>query len=293
MVKHKILLMLDQQETDSIIMSFVATVHHCCTNLNIATPISPSLFITLFSFQGSCKFGEDCTFRHDCEREGGIESAKKSIVCPFFLKQGKKCRHKELCWFSHELFPEKNQDDEDESLDTSNTSSTETDVSSPTEKEETVENYEDFCIICRSHVIENGSRFALYPNCQHCVCYECAVKWHGSQKNLLKKNPENDLDHKWQKHECPLCREESEYIIPSKYFLMGEEKVKYFEEYKKKRALRKCNFFEIGRTGTCPRGKECFYAHLGPNGEDLKPIDEAMPKRPYMFISTKNEDTNN
>lgn len=33
-------------------------------------------------------------------QEGGIEAAKRFMICPF-IKNGKKCRHKERCWFSH------------------------------------------------------------------------------------------------------------------------------------------------------------------------------------------------
>eukprot|EP01083_Nonionella_stella_P123566 372359_1 len=55
---------------------------------------------------GSCAYGDECTYRHDVTQEGGIEAAKKSMICPF-IKNGKKCRHKDRCWFSHAKADEK------------------------------------------------------------------------------------------------------------------------------------------------------------------------------------------
>jgi hypothetical protein len=73
-------------------------------------------------------------------------------------------------------------------------------------------------------------------------------------------------------HSCPLCRVDSEYMFPSKEHYIGAEKDAYIAKFKEERSDRKCKFFD-GNLGSCPFGKECFYAHLGEDGIDLKPID--------------------
>ena len=49
------------------------------------------------------------------------------------------------------------------------------------------------------------------------------------------------------------------------------------EEYKILRRDRPCKFF-TGSIGSCPFGPDCWYAHLSPNGEELKLVDFQKPK---------------
>lgn len=212
--------------------------------------------------RGSCKFKDDCTFRHDCEPEGGLEAAKKSVICPYYLNRGR-CRHKERCCFSH-INPEEGENGEPSI------------VSSPdapgTINKNNDEMRADKCGVCLNNVVEIGRRFALYAECQHCFCYECAKSWHRKQA-MIKKQQGVDVEHTLLKHSCPECRVESDYIVPSKYFYTGEEKVKAFEDYKKKRSVQECKWFNIGVRGSCPFGPKCFYLHLDIDGSDMKPFD--------------------
>ena len=245
--------------------------------------------------QGSCTFGDNCTYRHDCSQEGSIEEAKKKLLCPYFLKD--KCRHRERCWFSHESKAEKSHgssksDEElaefmegkEELRDIAEaTAAHATESADPvppstvsTLDKKTSEMPEDEaakCGICLEHIVMKGERFALFSNCSHSFCYQCARSWHRNPSYRKSRNAKGDNNqHILVMHSCPLCRVDSEYLFPSKEHYIGAEKDAYIAKYKEERNDRKCKFFD-GNTGSCPFGKECFYAHLGEDGSDLKPID--------------------
>lgn len=134
------------------------------------------------------------------------------------------------------------------------------------------------CGICLENVVEKGRRFALFSNCIHPFCYECARSWHrdNQYRNSLKSNG-FDVECQLIYHSCPVCRIESEFIFPSRDYKTGPDKEAFIALYKQERLGRPCKFFK-GEIGTCPFGKECFYAHLSPEGKDLKPIDIKKPK---------------
>ena len=73
-------------------------------------------------------------------------------------------------------------------------------------------------------------------------------------------------------HSCPICRVESKHVIPCETFLADKEKEEYFETYKEKKSKIKCKRFD-GTLGSCPFGKECYYAHLDSQGRDVKESD--------------------
>jgi len=240
-----------------------------------------ALTLSSFSQKGSCTFGADkCSYRHDCSLEGSIEEAKKTLVCPYFLKG--KCRHKERCWFSHkcnaesdEDFAELIEDGEEQSSITEpiaprsdETANPGTSSSSSSPEDEIIK-----CGICLENIIEMGERFALFSNCIHPFCYQCARNWHRNPSyRKFRKLKETNAQHTLVMHSCPLCRVDSEYMFPSKEHYIGAEKDAYIAKFKEERSDRKCKFFD-GNLGSCPFGKECFYAHLGEDGIDLKPID--------------------
>lgn len=226
---------------------------------------------------GSCKFGDNCTLRHDCEPEGGKEAAKKSLICPYFEKGN--CRHKDRCYFSHEARTRQQEaeDEPDFIIEPTDVPANAVcnDVIGPTS---VVDNGDgETCGICLSAVAQSGKRFALFSGCSHCFCYECARSWHRKQK-MFKKAQGVDVEHTLLKHSCPECRTESDCIFPSKYFLTGKAKVEAIDDYKRERASRSCKFFKIGTRGSCPFGPRCFYAHKDIDGTDMKPFDTAKPK---------------
>eukprot|EP00957_Ditylum_brightwellii_P178578 13603257-Ditylum_brightwellii.AAC.1 len=77
---------------------------------------------------------------------------------------------------------------------------------------------------------------------------------------------------------CPTCRVKSNYIVPSRHFCVGEEKERFIAGYKQHLSSIPCRKFN-GAIGSCRFGRDCFYAHRGPDGEDLKPRDKKMRVR--------------
>ena len=64
-------------------------------------------------------------------------------------------------------------------------------------------------------------------------------------------------------------------MIPSVTFAVGEEKKQIIGAIKAKRASIDCERFD-GSLGSCPFGKDCFYAHLDSLGNDIKSQDLSM-----------------
>ena len=65
---------------------------------------------------------------------------------------------------------------------------------------------------------------------------------------------------------CPECRQNSDYICPSRYWLdTKEEKEQLFSDYKKALHKKECKYFKKGK-GECPFGNKCFYRHANEAG---------------------------
>lgn len=73
---------------------------------------------------------------------------------------------------------------------------------------------------------------------------------------------------------CPTCRTRSNYVIPSWEYCVGEAKEQVMDKYKAKLATIPCKKFN-GNYGSCPFGRECFYAHLV-DDEDVKRFDKTI-----------------
>ena len=249
--------------------------------------------------KGTCTFGDKCTYRHECSEVK--EEARKTVVCTYFLKGS--CRHKERCWFSHQVDkPENSQDaikrnesaqEEKDDAETPILAHPSAFCAKPAEPvvsllstlsindEETssvasleMEDETTKCGICLESIAGRGERFALLSNCIHPFCYQCAQSWHRNPSYRKSRKVKNTADvHSLVKHSCPICRTDSEYMFPSKNYLIGAEKDAYIAQYKAERLNRKCKFFD-GNIGSCPFGQECFYAHLDEAGTDLKPCDQ-------------------
>ncbi|XP_076062541.1 putative E3 ubiquitin-protein ligase makorin-1 isoform X2 [Oratosquilla oratoria] len=117
------------------------------------------------------------------------------------------------------------------------------------------------CGICMDIVLDRSlaseRRFGILPNCNHCFCLTCIRKWRQS------KQFENKII-----RSCPECRTQSDYIIPSKYWVDDndkEEKDKLLTNYRKALSLKACKYFKQGE-GQCPFGNKCFYLHALPDG---------------------------
>ena len=75
---------------------------------------------------------------------------------------------------------------------------------------------------------------------------------------------------------CPTCRKTSDYVVPSRTLpRSAEEKAELLLNYKERLARIPCRNWE-GALGSCPFGRDCFYAHLDEDGKDVKAQDRSM-----------------
>jgi len=112
------------------------------------------------------------------------------------------------------------------------------------------------CGICFEVVMDKNRRFGLMPGCDHPFCLECILAWRAKGKDM--DNPSELAK------SCPTCRRESLFVIPSVIFCTGQLKDKMSEQYKGSLRSTRCKYFS--NKGNCPFGKDCFYAHINPDG---------------------------
>lgn len=111
------------------------------------------------------------------------------------------------------------------------------------------------CGICFENVRRRGERFGMLENCDHAFCLSCIRGW--------RREREQD---KQNLRLCPVCRNESFYVIPCDTIVLDPpEKKRIIDQYKQEMGRIPCKLFDYGR-GTCPFGTSCFYAHLNPDG---------------------------
>eukprot|EP00550_Attheya_septentrionalis_P003388 CAMPEP_0198290886 /NCGR_PEP_ID=MMETSP1449-20131203/8588_1 /TAXON_ID=420275 /ORGANISM="Attheya septentrionalis, Strain CCMP2084" /LENGTH=272 /DNA_ID=CAMNT_0043989445 /DNA_START=65 /DNA_END=883 /DNA_ORIENTATION=+ len=205
------------------------------------TPIvSTRPMCRFFVTNGTCWNGSECHFSHELPDGVDPEVAQKQIVCPFF-QQGN-CHFGESCRYSHSVG---DVDDTERSSDTRT------------------------CGICLDDVPDSGKQFGLLLNCNHCFCYDCLTKWR--QTKASTPSTVNKC--------CPVCREKSDFIVRSSYYCVEEEKEGLVNSFKARMSVRPCQQFN-GSIGSCSFGPDCLYAHLGEEGEDMKPNDIKKKRRP-------------
>jgi len=122
------------------------------------------------------------------------------------------------------------------------------------------------CGICTQETY-GSTKFGLLPECQHSFCLECIIEWR-NQTETFGKNVRS----------CPLCRQISFYVVPSKYFYDNEEeKKRYINNYIGYLKQTPCRNFD-GGLGQCDFGANCFFKHESENGQ--------LPQNNY-FINPK------
>jgi len=128
---------------------------------------------------------------------------------------------------------------------------------------------EKTCGICMETVLEKPkgeARFGILPSCNHCFCLPCIRKWRQAKQ----------FEHKIIRA-CPECRQTSDYICPSRFWVeTPEEKERLLTDYKKNLGQKECKYFNQG-TGECPFGNKCFYQHADKDG---RIVDVGPPKKP-------------
>jgi len=117
------------------------------------------------------------------------------------------------------------------------------------------------CGICFESIRSKGERFGMLESCACAFCLGCIRSWRKQKEQQDKVNLRM----------CPLCRNESFFVVPCESLIMDpEEKARAIEKYKHQMSLVPCQAFDYGR-GKCPFGSSCFYAHLNPDGTRYNP----------------------
>ena len=132
------------------------------------------------------------------------------------------------------------------------------------EKEELVDTT---CGICLENVHNTQHKqFGLLSGCNHIFCHTCLMQWR------RRSEVSSSL-----RRVCPTCREPSNYVIPSNIFPTNpSQKVSIVQNYKQKCSTIPCRKFVDGKLGSCPFGRDCFFAHQDENGVDVKDRDRTM-----------------
>lgn len=115
------------------------------------------------------------------------------------------------------------------------------------------------CGICMEVVMDKKpaiqARFGIMPNCNHCYCLSCLRTWRKAEQ----------FDNKIVRA-CPECRQTSDYICPSRFWIDSkEEKDILLKNYKEQLKKKQCKYFNEGK-GDCPFGNKCFYRHETADG---------------------------
>eukprot|EP00297_Palpitomonas_bilix_P012098 CAMPEP_0113875106 /NCGR_PEP_ID=MMETSP0780_2-20120614/4748_1 /TAXON_ID=652834 /ORGANISM="Palpitomonas bilix" /LENGTH=319 /DNA_ID=CAMNT_0000861039 /DNA_START=96 /DNA_END=1056 /DNA_ORIENTATION=+ /assembly_acc=CAM_ASM_000599 len=127
------------------------------------------------------------------------------------------------------------------------------------------------CGICLELVKNSGQPYGLLNGCDHVFCLVCIRNWRESAKMEEEK-----LE---AARSCPLCRNHSDYVVPSWVFpSSAEEKEMIIAGYKRNCARIPCKHFNFGQ-GECPFGSSCFYDHRYRDGRPASPPDLRLAAR--------------
>lgn len=118
------------------------------------------------------------------------------------------------------------------------------------------------CGICLECIVDKNLRFGILNNCRHCFCLNCIREWR--TRDLQDQN----MDTK-QVRSCPECRQHSDYVIPSLFWVeQGKEKETLIAMYKDNMKAKVCKYYSSTdkNRGECKFGNKCFYKHQRPDG---------------------------
>jgi len=112
------------------------------------------------------------------------------------------------------------------------------------------------CGICLEGIQNKGNRFGLMTGCDHAFCIGCIRGWRNKSNDA--SNPSALVK------ACPLCRNDSLFIIPSLFYCKGEMKRHMVDQYKNNLKQVPCKYYN--KAESCPFGADCFYAHFNRDG---------------------------
>jgi E3 ubiquitin-protein ligase makorin len=142
---------------------------------------------------------------------------------------------------------------------------------------------EMFCGICleplgqmrndQGEIKHIRKKFGLLSSCDHMFCIHCLRTWRHQQKKNASNNASSDRT-SIRVRACPACRQASDFVVPSDRFCTGEEKRQVVSSYQARLSCTPCKRFN-GKLGSCPFGRDCFYAHWNrETGHDMKSQDK-------------------
>ena len=191
-----------------------------------------------YNSRTGCK-RENCPYSHSISTispsASQPSSSRSRVACKFYA-QGY-CRRGNQCYFYHSVEAPSS-------------------ASAPVEETE----YQD-CSIC----YETPKEYGLLTGCNHVFCLSCIRKWRS------KSSKGDDLRHSNVLNECPVCRSESEFIIPSVIYAKDEKKLPIIKSYKLALSKIPCkHFFRPGpNLHVCPFDDNCFYSHNDAQGNRI------------------------
>ncbi|CAO4384912.1 unnamed protein product [Caenorhabditis nigoni] len=121
------------------------------------------------------------------------------------------------------------------------------------------ESEEKSCGICMDKILEKKKRFGILNGCQHCFCLDCIRRWRSRDQQALMATE--------VVRSCPECRQHSDYVIPSIFWVeKKDEKELFINMYKDNMKTKICKYYAKSQRGFCKFGNKCFYKHQLPDG---------------------------
>jgi len=222
-------------------------------------------------------YGERCHFSHSFPPGvTTVEEARKRIPCPYHLRGGG-CRYGDACLLGHDVASASH------SLSAGATAIAGAGIAGGGDcakkrparggkgrggkdgggdRDDEDEDDDRTCGICFEEVSKTEAGcFGLLSCCEHRFCLTCLRQW---RRTRGASSPE-------VVRSCPTCRKKSDYVVPSRRFVKGAEKERVVANFRSRMAVKSCDKFD-GTMGSCPFGRECFYAHMR-GGVDVKARD--------------------
>jgi hypothetical protein len=132
--------------------------------------------------------------------------------------------------------------------------------------------WEAECGVCFEHPAPLGRPFGLLEGCDHTFCLDCIRAWRATPHAA-----------KEQGRSCPLCRQESFFVVPSDRLVTDPvRKEALVAAYRGRLGAIRCRHFDAGR-GTCPFGTSCWYLHQRADGTIE---DKSMPSLRFASDGT-------